>query len=277
MDRVSEWLRAWIGLYGMRIVATVLILLVGRYIAIGARGLVRRIMRRGNIEETLASFTASVTYAVVMVFVVVTALGQLGVPTASFIAVIGAAGLAIGFALQGSLANFAAGVLVIVFKPFKVGDYIEGGGTAGTVEEISFFTTELKSPDNRKIVVPNSKITSDNIVNYSARETRRVDVIASISYGDDIDKARKVLETVISSQPEVLGDPAPAIMVGQLAESSVDLTVRVWVNTPDYWTVFFSFQEKIKKAFDAQGITIPFPQRDVHVYREDGGGVAGNP
>jgi len=177
--------------------------------------------------------------------------------------------LAIGLALQGSLANFAAGVLMIIFKPFRVGDYIEGGGVAGAVEEIGIFTTELKSPDNRKIIVPNAKMTSDNIVNYTAKEIRRVDIVAGVSYGDDLDQVRKVLESLLAKDERILKDPAPTIGVLELADSSVNIAVRPWVKTSDYWDVFFATQESIKKQFDAAGISIPFPQRDVHLHKVD--------
>ncbi len=189
--------------------------------------------------------------------------------TTSFVAVVGAAGLTIGLALQGSLANFAAGILMIIFKPFKVGDYIEGGGVDGIVEEIGIFTTELKTFDNKKIIVPNAKLTSDNIINYTAREIRRVDIVASVSYSDDLDKVRKVLEDILAADEHVLKEPAPKIAVLELADSSVNFAVRPWVKTSDYWDVFFATQESIKKQFDAAGISIPFPQQDVHLYKVD--------
>jgi len=191
------------------------------------------------------------------------------VQTTSFVAVVGAAGLTIGLALQGSLANFAAGILMIIFKPFKVGDYIEGGGVDGIVEEIGIFTTELKTFDNKKIIVPNAKLTSDNIINYTAREIRRVDIVASVSYSDDLDKVRKVLEDILAADEHVLKEPAPKIAVLELADSSVNFAVRPWVKTSDYWDVFFATQESIKKQFDAAGISIPFPQQDVHLYKVD--------
>jgi small conductance mechanosensitive channel len=268
-----EQAQHWILLYGLRIVAAIAILVVGRFAANIIRGLIRRVLRKSHVDETLVSFSASASYVAVMAFVIIAALGHLGLQTASFIAVIGAAGLAVGLALQGSLANFAAGVLMCIFKPFKIGDYIEAGGTAGTVEEIGIFTTELKSPDNKKIIVPNGKLTSDNIINFSAKEQRRVDILASVSYGDDLDKVRKVLEEILAADQRILRDPAPTIGVLALADSSVDFVVRPWVKTSEYWPVFFSLQEQIKKRFDAEGITIPFPQQDVHLHASD---LAGN-
>jgi small conductance mechanosensitive channel len=186
--------------------------------------------------------------------------------TTSFIAVIGAAGLAVGLALQGSLANFAAGFLMIIFRPFKVGDYIEGAGIAGTVESIQMFTTQLKTPDNKTVIVPNAKITGDNIVNWSSKGTRRVDLVIGIGYGDDIDKAKQIMMDVLTKDQRVLKDPAPQVAVLELADSSVNFVVRPWVNASDYWNVYFDTTEEIKKRFDQEGVSIPFPQRDVHMY-----------
>ena len=193
-----------------------------------------------------------------LAFIIIAALNKLGIQTASFIAVIGAAGLAIGLALQGSLSNFAAGILMIVFRPFKVGDYIEGAGVAGTVEAIQIFTTQLKTPDNKTIVIPNSKISSDNIVNYSTKGTRRLDLIIGIAYDDDIDKARQIIMDIIQKDERVFKDPEPIVVVSELADSSVNLTLRVWSKLEDFWNIFFETTEKVKKTFDAQGITIPF-------------------
>ena len=267
METIAMKLQDLIAFYGLKVIAAIAILIIGRWIAIAVRNLLRRVMRKSAVEETLVSFVSNVAYVALLAFIIIAALGQLGVHTASFVAVIGAAGLAIGLALQGSLANFAAGVLMIIFKPFKVGDYIEGGGTAGTVEEISIFTTVLKSPDNRKIIVPNAKMTGDNIVNYSAKDQRRIDIVAGVSYGDDLDKVRRVLEQILAEDARILRDPAPTIGVLALADSSINFAVRPWVKTGDYWPVYFDTQEKIKKRFDAEGISIPFPQRDVHLYK----------
>ncbi len=269
MEELGVKMQGWIALYGLKVLAALVILVIGRFAAVGIRALVRRLLEKSRVDETLVSFTANVTYVAIIVFVIIAALGQLGVQTASFIAVIGAAGLAIGLALQGSLANFAAGVLMIIFKPFKVGDYIEGAAVAGTVEAIGIFTTELKSPDNRKIIVPNAKMTGDNIVNYTAKDVRRVDIVAGVSYADDIDKVKNVLKDILSNDSRILDDPAPTICVLALADSSVNIGVRPWVKTADYWDVFFSTQESIKKRFDAEGITIPFPQQEVHIHKTE--------
>ena len=269
MEQIATKAQEWIVLYGLKAIGAIAIFFLGWFIAKGVRVIIRKMLQKGHVDETLVSFVSSVTYVGVMAFVVIAALGQLGIQTASFIAIIGAAGLAVGLALQGSLANFAAGVLMIIFKPFKVGDYIEGGGVSGAVEEIGIFTTELKSPDNKKIIVPNAKMTSDNIVNYSAKEIRRIDIVAGVSYGDDIDKVKKVLDDIMVKDERILKDPAPTIGVLELADSSVNFAVRPWVKTSDYWNVFFATQESIKKQFDAAGISIPFPQRDVHLYKTD--------
>jgi small conductance mechanosensitive channel len=267
MKDVVAKMQELLALYGLKVVAALVILLVGWVVARGFRAVIRRMLLKARIDATLVSFVSSLSYIVLLAFVLIAALGQLGVQTTSFVAIVGAAGLAVGLALQGSLANFAAGILMIVFKPFKAGDFVEGGGVSGVVEAVGIFATELKSPDNKKIIVPNAKMTGDNIVNYTAKEIRRVDIVAGVSYGDNLDKVRRVLEGVLASDARILKDPAPTIGVLELAESSVNFAVRPWVKTPDYWDVFFATQENIKKRFDAEGICIPFPQRDVHLHQ----------
>ncbi|MBN2574823.1 MAG: mechanosensitive ion channel [Deltaproteobacteria bacterium] len=267
MEQYLVKLREVTAQYGLKVLAAIAILVIGWIAAKAIRGLVRRMLNKGRVDAALVSFVCSVTYVALMAFVIIAALGQLGIQTASFIAVLGAAGLAVGLALQGSLANFASGVLMIIFKPFKVGDYVEGGGVAGSVEGMTIFTTELKSPDNRKIIVPNSKMMGDTIVNYTAKDMRRIDIVAGVSYKDDLDKVRKVLRDILAADERVLKDPAPTVAVLELGQSSVNFAVRPWVKTQDYWDVFFATQEKIKKQFDAQGICIPFPQQDVHLYQ----------
>jgi len=269
MENVITRLQEFGTLYGLKIVAAILIFVVGRLVASGLKKLVRKIMLKNKVDETLVSFTTSLGYVAVMAFVIIAALGKLGIQTTSFIAILGAAGLAIGLALQGSLANFAAGTLMIIFKPFKVGDFIEGGGVSGVVEEIGIFTTEMKSPDNKKIIVPNAKMTGDNIVNYTAKDCRRVDIVAGVSYGDDIDKVKSILGDILASDSRILSEPAPMIGVLELADSSVNFAVRPWVKTADYWDVFFATQESIKKRFDAEAISIPFPQQDVHLHKSE--------
>jgi len=266
LSNIIPKLQEWAAFYSLKIVAAVAIFIVGRWIAKLLRNLVERMMTKGKVDETLVKFVGNITYVALIVIVAIAALNQLGIQTTSFIAIIGAAGLAIGLALQGSLANFAAGVLMIIFRPFKVGDYVEGAGAAGTVEEISIFTTVLKSPDNKIIIVPNAKITGDNIVNYSAKDSRRLDLVIGVSYSDDLQKVKEVLYDILKNDDRILKDPAPTVGVLELADSSVNFAVRPWVRTGDYWTLFFDLKEKIKERFDAESISIPFPQQDVHLY-----------
>jgi len=251
---------------GLHLLYAIAILIIGRWIAMAIRGILRKMLTSRKIDLTIVSFVCSMVYIALMTFVVLAALSKLGVQTTSFVAVIGAAGLAIGLALQGSLANFAAGFLMVIFRPFKVGDFIEGAGTAGIVEEIQVFTTQLRTPDNKTIIIPNAKLTGDNITNYSAKETRRVEFVPGVSYGADVRKVKEVLQGIVNSDGRILKDPAPQIALGELADSSVNFVVRVWVKTSDYWDVFFDTMEKIKVRFDEEGIEIPFPQRDVHMY-----------
>jgi len=253
-------------IYGLRIIAALAIFIIGRWVAKGIRKLLKRILERHDVDPTLRSFVCNLSYVFLLIFVVVAALNQLGIQTASVIAIIGAAGLAIGLALQGSLANFAAGVLMIIFRPFKVGDYIEGGGTAGTVEDIEIFHTQLKSPDNKTIIVPNGQLMNDTIVNYSTKGTRRVDMGFGIGYSDDIDKARSAIMEILERDDRIMKDPAPVAPVSELADSSVNFAVRFWTTADNYWSVYFETMEAVKKKFDAENINIPFPQRDVHVY-----------
>jgi small conductance mechanosensitive channel len=201
-----------------------------------------------------------------MLFVIIAAINALGVQTASLIALLGAAGLAVGLALQGSLSNFAAGVLIVLFRPYKVGDWIEGGGVSGAVEEVQILTTVLKTGDNKRVIIPNSQIMGSTITNYSANDTRRVDLVVGVSYSDDLDKVRKELEDLVAADERILKDPAVTIAVSELADSSVNFVLRPWVSTADYWAVYFDLTERVKKRFDEVGISIPFPQRDVHIH-----------
>ena len=252
--------------YGMKALGALAILIVGLWAAKIVKKLFVQLMHRSKVDETLISFVASLAHMGLQVFVIIAALEKLDVKTTSFIAVLGAAGLAIGLALQGSLSNFAAGVLMIIFKPFRVKEIVDAGGVLGTVREIGIFTTVIDTLDNRKTIVPNAKLMSDKITNYSANDTRRVDLIAGISYGDDIDKARAAIKEVLSGIPEILETPAPDILVSEMADSSVNFSVRPWCRPENYWAVYFGATEGIKKKFDEQGICIPFPQRDVHLY-----------
>ncbi len=253
-------------LYGIRIIAAILIFIIGKWAARLISKLVAKVMEKSKVDAILIPFIKNLTYFVLLTFVVIASLNKLGVETTSFVAIIGAAGLAIGFALQGALANFAAGVMLIVFKPFKVDDYVEAGSTAGFVEQIQIFNTILRSPDNRKIIVPNSKITGDKITNYSDIDKRRVDLVFGISYDDDIRKAKNILEKVVTSDSRVLKDPKPVIAVAELADSSVNLVCRPWVKPADYWGVYFDILEAAKEELEKNQITIPYPQRDIHLF-----------
>ncbi len=253
---------------GFNILAAVVILIVGRILVGIITGVIHRQMVKRKADETLTKFLISLTRIGLMTFVVIASIRQLGVETNSFVAIIGAAGLAVGFALQGTLANFAAGVMLIIFKPFKVGDYVEGGGSAGTVDAVQIFNTILKTPDNKKVIIPNSKMTGDNVTNYSAMEQRRIDMVFGIGYEDDIRKAKATLERIVGEDDRILKDPAPTVAVSELGDSSINFVVRPWVKTSDYWAVYFDVTEKVKLTFDAEGISIPFPQRDVHLYQE---------
>ncbi|MFH1894093.1 MAG: mechanosensitive ion channel domain-containing protein [Candidatus Zixiibacteriota bacterium] len=255
-------------LYGIRIIGAIAIIVIGRIVVGILTKMIKRLMKKSTVDETLTKFAVSLARIGLMVFVFVAALGTLGVETASFAAVIAAAGLAIGFALQGSLSNFAAGVMLITFRPFKADDFVEAGGATGTVEAVNIFNTIMKSPDNKRLIIPNSRITGDSIINYSAKETRRVDMVFGIGYGDDIRKAKATLEQILASDERILKDPAPTVAVSELADSSVNFVVRPWVKTSDYWTVLFDITEKVKLTFDERGISIPFPQRDVHLFQE---------
>jgi small conductance mechanosensitive channel len=259
-------LQALAAFYGLKIIAAIVIFVVGRWVARALRNATKKMMAKGNVDETLISFVGNLTYITLLAFVIIAALNQLGIQTTSFIAVIGAAGLAIGLALQGSLANFAAGVLMIIFRPFKAGDYIEGAGVAGTVEEIQIFATQLKTPDNKTIIVPNAKMMGDNITNYSAKDTRRVDMVIGVGYGDDLKKVREILEDILAKDDRFLEDPAPTIGVLELGDNSVNFAVRPWVKKEDYWGAYFDVTETVKRRFDEEGISIPYPQRDVHLY-----------
>jgi len=257
--------------YGLKALGAIAILIIGLWVAKQLKKVVIKLMHRGNVDPTLISFVSSLAHIALQVFVIIAALETLDVKTTSLIALLGAAGLAVGLALQGSLSNFASGVLMIIFKPFRVGEVVEAGGVLGKVREIGIFTTVIDTLDNRKTIVPNSKLMADNITNYSANSTRRVDLVAGISYGDDIDKARAAIQSALAEVPGILETPAPDILVSAMADSSVNFSVRPWCRPSDYWAVYFGVTEAIKKRFDAEDITIPFPQRDVHLYEHKNG------
>lgn len=266
MENVLDKIYEYLATYGLQIVAAILIVVVGRWVAKLVTKIVGRLLTRAKVEKTLGLFIEKLCYIGLLTYVIIAALNALGFDTTSLAVVIGAAGLAIGFALQGSLANFAAGVMLIMFKPFKVGDYIEAAGKAGTVKEIHIFNTILTSPDNLLIIVPNGQITAGSITNYTATGTRRLDLVASVSYESDLRKAKQILQEIIADDARILQEPAPTIAVSELADSSVDFVVRPWVKTSDYWGLKFDLTERIKLTFDDHGISIPYPQRDVHMH-----------
>ncbi|TKB49325.1 mechanosensitive ion channel [Ferrimonas sediminicola] len=251
--------------YGLKIVMALVIFIVGRWISKLLRKVVEAVMTKRHVEKTAVSFIGAMVSVLIMAVTLVAVLAQLGVQTASLVAVLGAAGLAVGLALQGSLSNFAAGVLLVVFRPCKAGDYVEAAGVAGVVEEISIFSTTLVTPDNKKIIAPNAAVMSSVIVNYSAKETRRVDLVIGVSYDADLRQTREVLAKTVEACEYVLKTPAPIIEVSQLADSSVNFVVRPWVNSGDYWKAHFQLMTNIKLALDEAGIGIPYPQLDLHV------------
>jgi small conductance mechanosensitive channel len=252
--------------WSIRILVALAIWFVGKWIAGKLAGVVKKLMSKGGLDEMLVQFLGNIVYTVLLVVVIIAALDHLGIQTTSLLAIFGAAGLAIGLALKDSLANFSSGVMIILFRPFKVGDFIEAAGTAGVVEEVRIFATLLRTGDNRQIIVPNGQIYSGTIVNVSAKPTRRIDLVFGIGYDDDIRKAKEVIEQVIKSDDRILADPAPAIGLGELADSSVNINVRPWVNSADYWPVRADLLERVKLAFDENGISIPYPQQDVYMH-----------
>ncbi len=266
MKELLPQLKEWAAFYGIKVIAAIIILIIGLWIAKTLKKLAVRILTKRNVDATIVAFMGNIVYALLLTFVVIATLSQVGIETTSFIAVLGAAGLAIGLAFQGALSNFAAGFLLILFRPFKAGDFIEAAGKAGTVLEIQILYTHLKTPENVKVVVPNGKLMSDSITNYSANETRRAEWIFGIGYSDDMNKARSVIKKIIEEDERILKNPVPQIIVKELGESSVNFAVRAFISTSDFWNVYFEITEKVKAKFDEEGISIPFPQRDIHHY-----------
>ena len=254
---------------GKNIAIALLIFYVGKLVVRLVVRALRKLMQKQEVDKTLETFVCNLVRMALMVVVVIAAIGALGIQTTSFIAIFGAAGLAVGLALQGSLSNFAAGVLIVLFRPYRVGDFIEAAGIAGTVEQLQILTTVMRTGDNKRIIVPNGQIMDSIITNFSANDTRRVDMVVGVSYSDDLDKVRATIQELIDAEERILDDPAPVIAVSELADSSVNFVVRPWVKTPDYWGVMFDLTEAIKKRFDKEGISIPFPQQDVHLYKAD--------
>lgn len=269
MENVFEQAMPFLTVYGLRVIGAIAILLLGRFGAGLARRLVKRVLTRTSVDPGVVTFAGSVAYVLVLVFAVIASLAKFGVETTSFVAILGAMGFAVGFALQGSLSNFAAGVLLLVLRPYRTGDVIEAAGVIGKVSGIQLFTTVLNTPDNVRILVPNSKVYGDVIKNLTANPTRRVDLVIGVGYGSPLDKTRKILAGVLSDDERVLSDPAPAIAVAELSDFSVNFVVRPWVKKEDYWPVKFDLTEKIKLAFDKNDIEIPFPTSTVHMMSAD--------
>ncbi len=268
LDQGAEWMPVVTDAL-INIAIGLVIFFVGKFIASKISGWCEKRMLKANVDKAVAGFSSSILYALMFAGVVLMALGQVGVETTSFIAILGAAGLAVGLALQGSLSNFASGVLIIILRPFKSGDFIDAAGQMGTVDRIELFSTYLKTPDNRVVIVPNSAIMNGSIVNFSREKTRRVDLVVGISYDADIRLAKQIIEEIVQADERILKTPECTIAVSELADSSVNFVVRPWVNAADYWTVRADVLEKVKYAFDERGVGIPYPQMDVHLHKQE--------
>jgi small conductance mechanosensitive channel len=266
-EQILEKLTGILVEYGPRLLGAILVLVLGSWIIkLIMRG-IRRMMERSKLDDSLKPFLRSLTRTLLRALLFISVLGMVGIEMTSFIAILGAAGLAVGLALSGTLQNFAGGVMILLFKPFKVGDYIEAQGHAGSVKEIQIFNTVLKTPDAKIIILPNGSLANTSLINYSAEETRRVDWTFGIAYGDKVEQARKVLQDLLNADDRVLKEPEPFIALSSLGDSSVNIVVRVWVKAPDYWPLFFDMNERVYNAFNKEGISIPFPQMDVHLHQ----------
>lgn len=254
--------------WGINITMAIAIFIVGRIIVGLLVGLLGKVLSQSKLDVMLVNFVKSIVKTILLLFVIVASLNQLGVDTTSLVALLGAAGLAIGLSLQGSLQNFAAGVMLLVFRPFKQGDFVEVDGVSGVVKEITIFTSKLTTPDNKEVIIPNGNIYGNKIINYSAKPTRRIDFVFGIGYDDDLKQAKQILTNIVNEDERVLKDPAPVIAVTELADSSVNFAVRPWVKTADYWDVYFDITERVKIRFDEENIGIPYPQMDLHVKGE---------
>lgn len=269
MEKYKDMAIELIMAYGPKLILAILTLVIGFWVIKRISKVLNNTMEKRNVDASLRPFLISITNVLLKIMLLISVMTMVGIAMTSFVAIIGAAGLAVGLALSGTLQNFAGGVMLLIFKPFKVGDFIEAEGHAGVVQSVQIFHTILETPDGRTIILPNAPVSNGSIVNKSTRPERRCDVSIGIGYGDDIDKARAVIEALIQSDARILKDPEHAILVSELGDSSVNFAVRMWVKSADYWGVFFEMQEKIKKAFDKEGVSIPFPQRDVHIINEN--------
>jgi len=265
MDISQDLLISW----GIKIGIALAILIIGKIVVKGIVGLTKKAMVKKKVDNAVVSFAGSIVHVILMIVVLIAAMSQVGIDTTSLVAVIGAAGLAIGLALQGSLSNFASGVLIVVLRPFKSGDFIEAGGCMGSVQEIKIFSTTLKTPDNKIVIIPNAAITGGAITNFSAEDTRRIDLVVGVSYDADIKLAKNILTEILQAESRILKDPAFTVAVSELADSSVNFVVRPWVNSADYWDVYFLLMENIKIKLDENNIGIPYPQMDVHFHKTD--------
>lgn len=271
MEKIQKYFDEIVDLvimYGAQLLLAIVVLIIGLWIIKRVVKMIDKIMTKRNVDASLKPFLKSIAGALLKVMLIISVASMVGVEMTSFIAVLGAAGLAVGLALQGSLANFAGGVLILLLKPFKVGDFIEGGGHSGTIREIQIFYTYMTTVQNQEIVIPNGELSNNSIKNYSFHDTRRMDMTYGIGYDDDIDLAKSVLEDLVKQEDRFLKDPGHMIFLEELADSSVNFRVRAWAKNSDFWDIYFNFPEKVKKAFDAKGLSIPFPQRDVHLFQE---------
>jgi len=268
VDKTQEYIDLAVNFassYGLKIIGALVIFVVGKWIARRIQSVVVKLMNKNKVDDTLVSFIESIVYIMLMIVVILAAINTLGVQTTSFVAILGAAGLAIGLALQGTLGNVGSGVLLISFRPFKMGDFVTVGGETGTVAGISIFATTLHTLDNKVIIVPNAAVSGGNITNFSTRDTRRIDLTFGIGYADDLKLAKEVLNQIMNDDPRVLAEPEPFVGVSELGDSSVNFVFRPWVKSDDYWDVYFDMNEKVKLTFDEKGISIPFPQMDIHL------------
>ena len=265
----TDMLMSFVMTYGPNLIKAIAVLVIGLWVVKIIVGVVKRVLKKSEVDSSLKGFLSSLVSILLKVMVYITALGMLGIEMTSFIAILGAAGLAVGLALSGTLQNFAGGVMILFFKPFKVGDFIDAQGHSGSVKEIQIFVTVLTTPDNKTIIIPNGPLATNSLTNYSAQPRRRVDWTFGIGYGDDVDKAYEVLKKLIDGDERILKDPEPFMAVSELADSSVNIVVRVWVEAGDYWPVHFRMNEEVYKTFDKEGLSIPFPQRDLHIFQEN--------
>jgi small conductance mechanosensitive channel len=266
MNINTEAIVAWVSSYSINIIGALLIFIVGKWLSRKVANFIAKLLQKNNVEQTLIGFLTNLIYYALVIVVIIAAAGKLGINTTSFLTIVGAAGLAIGLALKDSLSNFAAGVMLVLFRPFTIGDVVSTAGITAKVEKITIFNTMFCTPDNQLVIVPNNKIVTDIITNINAKDTRRIDLVVGISYSDDMAQTKAILEGLAKEDSRVLEDPPVTIAVSELADSSVNLVFRPWVKTEDYWNVRFGLTEKIKNALDEAGISIPFPQQDVHLF-----------